>query len=78
MNTEHQLLAPNNTGLAKSYVDGRDDNTVSVKDNKQIISFTPGNIKTKLKSIDPYEKALFSIYALPRRLKDFAAMKVTT
>jgi hypothetical protein len=46
MNDVYQLLAPINTGLAKSYSDERDDNTVSVKDNKRIINFTPGNIKT--------------------------------
>ena len=76
----YQLLAPINTGLAKSYSDDRNDNTVSVKDNQRIINFKPSNIKTKLKSIsDLHEKALFSVYALqpPRRLEDFAAMKIT-
>jgi hypothetical protein len=81
MNKEYQLLAPINTGLAKSYSDERDDNTVSVKDNKRIINFTPGNIKTILKSIsDIHQKAIFAVYCLqpPRRLEDFAAMKITT
>jgi hypothetical protein len=31
----NKILAPINTGLAKSYSDERDDNTVSVKDNKE-------------------------------------------
>jgi hypothetical protein len=78
---EYQLLAPINTGLAKSYSDDRDDNVVSVKDNQRIINFSPTNIKSILKSIsDPYEKAIYSIYTLqpPRRLEDFAAMKITT
>jgi len=48
---EYQLLAPINTGLAKSYSDDRDDNVVSVKDNQRIINFSPTNIKSKLKSI---------------------------
>jgi hypothetical protein len=78
---EYQILAPINTGLAKSYSDDRNDNTVSFTDNKRIINFTPANIKTTLKSIsDLFEKTIFSIYTLqpPRRLKDFAAMKITT
>ncbi len=41
MNDIYQLLAPINTGLAKSYSDDRDNNSVSVKDNKRIINFTP-------------------------------------
>jgi len=57
LNKEYQLLAPVNTGLAKTYSDERDENTISVKDNQRIINFTPENIKTKLKSIsDPYQK----------------------
>ena len=78
---EYQLLAPINTGLAKSYSDDRDDNVVSVKDNQRIINFSPTNIKSILKSIsDPYEKAIYAIYVLqpPRRLEDFASMKITT
>ena len=81
MNKEYQLLAPINTGLAKTYSDERDENIVSVKDNKRIINFEPTNIKTILKSIsDIHQKAIFSVYALqpPRRLEDFAAMRITT
>ena len=81
MDREYQLLAPINTGLAKSYSDDRDENTVSVKNNLRIINFTPGNIKTMLKSIsDIQQKSIFSVYTLqpPRRLEDFAAMKITT
>ena len=81
MNKEYQLLAPVNTGLAKSYSDDRDNNSVSVKNNLRIINFTPGNIKTMLKSItDIHQKAIFAVYTLqpPRRLEDFAAMKITT
>jgi hypothetical protein len=81
MNDIYQLLAPINTSLAKSYSDDRDNNSVSVKDNQRIINFTPENIKTKLKSIsDIHQKAIFSVYTLqpPRRLEDFAAMKITT
>ena len=77
---EYQLLAPINTGLAKSYSDERDENIVSVKDNQRIINFKPDNIKTMLNSIsDIHQKAIFSVYALqpPRRLEDFAAMKIT-
>ena len=81
MNKEYQLLAPVNTALAKNYSDDRDENTVSIKDNQRIINFEPKNIKTMLNSIsDIYQKAIFSVYALqpPRRLEDFAAMKITT
>lgn len=81
MNNIYQSLAPVNTGLAKSYSDDRDNNTVSVKDNKRIINFEPKNIKATLKSItDINQKAIFSVYTLqpPRRLEDFAAMKITT
>ena len=77
----YQILAPINTGLANSYNDDRDNNSVSVTDNKRIINFNPDNIKKTLKSIsDLYQKAIFSVNALqpPRRLKDFAAMKITT
>lgn len=78
---EYQLLAPINTALAKSYSDERDENIVSVKDNQRIINFEPKNIKAKLNSIsDLHQKAIFSVYTLqpPRRLEDFAAMKLTT
>ena len=81
MNKEYQLLAPINTGLAKTYSDERDENIISVQDNQRIINFKPENIKTTLKSIsDPYQKAIYSIYCLqpPRRLEDFAAMLITT
>ena len=77
---EYQVLAPINTGLAKSYSDNRNDNTVSFTDNKRIINFTPANIKTTLKSIsDLFEKTIYSVYTLqpPRRLEDFAAMIIT-
>ena len=79
-NKEYQLLAPINTGLAKSYSDERDENIVSVKDNQRIINFKPDNIKAMLNSIsDLHQKAIFSVYALqpPRRLEDFAAMRIT-
>jgi hypothetical protein len=33
---EFQILAPINTGLAKSYSDDRDDSTVSFTDNKDL------------------------------------------
>ena len=81
MNREYQLLAPVNTALAKNYSDDRDENTVSIKDNQRIINFEPKNIKAMLNSIsDIYQKAIFSVYTLqpPRRLEDFAAMKITT
>ena len=81
MNDIYQLLAPINTSLAKNYSDDRDNNSVSVKNNLRIINFTPGSIKTMLKSInDIHQKAIFSVYTLqpPRRLEDFAAMKITT
>ena len=77
----YQLLAPVNTGLAKSYSDERDDNTVSFTDNQRIINFTPTNINNTLKSISNlFEKTIYSVYTLqpPRRLEDFAAMKITT
>ena len=68
---------PINTGLAKTYNDDRDNNSVSVTDNKQIINFNPDNIKKTLKSIsDLYQKAIFSVYALQVE-EDFAAMKIT-
>ena len=76
----YQLLAPVNTGLAKSYSDERDDNTVSYTDNQRIINFTPTNINNTLKSISNlFEKTIYSVYTLqpPRRLEDFAAMKIT-
>ena len=80
-NKVYQLLAPINTNLAKTYSDERDDNIVSVKDNNRIINFKPDNIQATLKTIkDPYQKAIFAVYCLqpPRRLEDFAAMRITT
>ena len=45
MDDIYQILAPINTGLAKTYNDDRDNNSVSVTDNKRIINFNPDNIK---------------------------------
>ncbi len=62
---EYQILAPINTGLAKSHSDDRNDNTVSFTDNKRIINFTPATIKNTLKSISDlaiYLKKQFLVF----------------
>ena len=81
MDDIYQILGPINTGRARTYIDGWDNKSVSVTDNKRIINFNPDNIKKTLKSIsDLYQKATFSVYTLqpPSKLEDFAAMKITT
>ncbi len=67
---EYQILALINTGLAKSYSDDRNDNTVSFTDNKRITNFTPANNKYIKNILAIYLKKKFLVFIHFNRQED--------